>query len=747
MANGALAAGQAEFEFQVGPHAAGDLPVLALEADEEISAPFAVEVTLAVPATVNVEPAGLLGQIAAVTIHLGNGDARFLNGIAVGVRSWEEGGGEDRKRLRVSVAPRLWILGKRRNSRIFQGKTAVEIVEKVLLEGGVTLRKALSGTYEKRDYCVQYAETDLAFVSRLLEEEGIFYFFEHDVGTHTLVLGDATGACPDLPGGTRIPFREPTRMTPGDESVFAFSERLEVRSSEFTLRDYDWKRPALDLTAAAGTDASLEVFEYPGGYLEAAAGKTLARIRLEEERARVAVSAAATRSRRLLPGHVFELAEHPVDDVNRRYLVVSVSQQGKQPEVLASGTGGHEEYRNDVTCIPATVPFRPARVTPRAVVPGAQTAVVVGPSGEEIHTDTHGRIKVQFHWDREGTNDDHSSCWIRVSQAWAGPGWGALYLPRIGQEVVVEFLEGDPDQPIVTGAVYNGANPPPINLPAEKTRSTLKSASSPGSNGSNEFRFEDAAGKEEVYLHAQKDLDIEVENDKRQHVGGFETLVVDKDRSRQVNGSQALQVAKDDDSTIGANQSLSVGGSRTTTVGGNHVESVGASQTVTIGGALTVNVAAAALENVGLGKALNVGAAYAINVGGAMNEAVGGLKSTEVGGAMVEKVGAKKSTTVAGSSTLQVGGDLSESVDKDRTLKVAKDMVVSVAGKLSQTAKDGHKVKAKEILLSASDKFMVKVGSATLEINKSGDVMIKGAKVDVKANGDIVLKAAKISEN
>jgi type VI secretion system secreted protein VgrG len=412
-----------------------------------------------------------------------------------------------------------------------------------------------------------------------------------------------------------------------------------------------------------------------------------------------------------------------------------------------SGSGGHEEYRNEFVCIPANVPFRPARRTPRAIVQGAQTAIVVGPAGEEIFTDEHGRIKVQFHWDREGNRDDRSSCWIRVSQAWAGPGWGALYLPRIGQEVVVGFLEGDPDQPIVTGAVYNGANPPPISLPGEKTKSTLKSASSPGSNGSNEIRFEDAAGGEEVYLHAQKDLDIVVENDKAQKVGHDEKLEVKHDRSRQVGNDQSLKVGHDETISVSGSQWLEVGANRTTRVGGTHSETVGGDQSVSVGGAQTVTVALAAMESVGLAKALNVGGAYAVTVGAAMNEAVGGLKAEEVGGAKVEVVGGTKSETVAGSRTLDVGSNLTETVGGARNLKVDGSVSVAVGGSLTQNVAAAHKLKAKEIVFSAEDELVIKVGSAKIVLKKNGDVSITGNKIEAKASGDIVLKGSKIVEN
>jgi type VI secretion system secreted protein VgrG len=749
-----LAASQAEFELEAGPHGVGDLGVLGFEAEEEISRPWALEATLVAAKGIDVDAAALVGEKATLTIQLGDGSTRFVNGIVSHVKSWEEGVGDDHRRYRVRIVPMLWRLGQTRRCRIFQEMSAIDIVKKVLDEGGVKHDEKLSGSYRTRLYCVQYEESDLDFVSRLLEEEGVFYYFEHEQDAHTLVLADASSSSPSIPGGDeRIVFREPSKMAAAAEQVDAFSASVEVRPGAVALRDFNYLKPALDLTAKAagkGGDAKLEVYEFPGNYQDGAVGKKLAGIRLEEARVSAETAAGSSLSRRLAAGHVFELDEHPIGALNAKYLLVSVLHRGDQRELLGHGDsrdGEREGYRNRFTCVRKDVPFRPRRRTDRPVIYGPQTAIVVGPAGEEIHTDEHGRVKVQFHWDREGKKDDKSSCWIRVGQSWAGPGWGALYLPRIGQEVVVEFLEGDPDRPIVTGAVYNGLNPPPVSLPSEKTKSTVRSASSPGSDGNNELRFEDAKGSEEIFVHAQKDMNIVVENDKTQKVGGNETLTVEKDRSREIGGNQTLVVTKDDTSTIGGNQALAVGQDRTTTVAGSHTETVGATQTISVGEALAVLVGAAAAETIGAGKVLTVGGVYAVNVGAAMNELVGGLKSEEIGGAKVEVVGAKKSETIAGSRAMQVGGNLSETVGKARTLKIGKDLVVNVGGKLQQATKDVHTIKAKEIVISAEDRFLLKVGSATLEAKKSGDVVIKGGKIEVKASGDIILKGSKISEN
>jgi type VI secretion system secreted protein VgrG len=748
------------YELLTDSTAASDLHVSLFEAEEKISQPFWIDVTSIVQKDANIDEAKLMGEGATLTIRPPEQDDRYLHGIIAGVRSWEAGTGDHRRHLQLRIVPTFWRLGQTRNSRIFQRKAIPAIVKEVLDAWKVThawgnKRSAgpdgLSGSYATRDYVVQYGETDLEFVSRLLEMVGIFYFFEFEKGKHTMVLVDANASCHDVPGGAKIHFRHEAGGLSKDEFLDHFTSRLEVRPGAITLRDFDYLKPTVDLTAPAKgqVDDKLEIYEYPAGYDDAGAGKSLAKVRLEERRAEAERFSGKGRSPRLSAGFQVELEDHPVQALNAKYLLLAMRHIGTRPEDGSASPGARstDAYRCELEAIKGSVAFRPPRRTLHPVIPGPQTAVVVGPKGEEIYTDAHGRIKVQFHWDRTGKNDESSSCWMRVAQAWAGPGWGALYLPRIGQEVVVDFMDGDPDRPIVIGAVYNGLNPPPYDLPGEKTKSTLKSDTSPGGGGSNELRFEDAKGSEEVFLHAQKDLHIVVENNKDQKVHANEVLAVDQNRTITVGGNQQLSVSKNDSTTIGGNQTLAVSGNRSTTVSGNHTEAVTGDQNVAIGAAHTLTVALASAETVGLAKALTVGGAYAVTVGAAMNELVGGMKSEEVGGAKVEVVGAKRSEKVAGSRSVEVGGDFSETVGGKRSLKVGKDLTVAVSGEMQQSVTDAAVLKAKQITLDATDEAVLKVGSATLSLKKDGTVTIKGGKIEVNASGDLTLKGSKIGQN
>jgi len=546
-------ASEADYTFRI-QDLDEELRVVRFSGREEVSRPFRFHVEFACEPA-GVEPGRALGKSALLTLHGENGE-RFVNGV---VTSFRQTGVHERYILyRVELVPVLTLLGMRRNVRIFQEKTVEDIVGQILGGAGFNseqYRFSLEGEHPERAYCVQYRESDLAFVSRLLEEEGIFYFFEHDEEKHVLVMADDVTAMQALEDPATLRYRTPSGLVPEDEHVYNYRYREEVRSGAVTLRDFNFTNPALNLQAEsrAQVETELEFYDYPGRYTEAEGGNALADVRLQEIRSRKKQGRGGSTCRRFLPGFRFTLEEHPRLDFNGEVLLLEVEHRGFQPQSLDEGagteTGEEPQYENRFLCVPSDTPFRPDRRTPGAFVDGPQTARVVGPSGEEIYPDEHGRVKVQFHWDREGQFDEQSSCWVRVSQGGAGGGYGSLFLPRVGQEVIVDFLEGDPDRPIITGRVKNADHLPPYGLSDDKTRSVIKSKTHTG-EGANEIRFEDKAGSEQFYLHAQKDLDLRVLSNASRTVDNERHLKVAK-ASMEKLGSRDLTVDQDETVKVG----------------------------------------------------------------------------------------------------------------------------------------------------------------------------------------------------
>lgn len=733
------------FSLRVGPFDPGDLTVDRFTGTEGLNRLYDFQIDFHPAGDVPLEAAELLGVEALLTFEVPGGSPRYLHGKVRSISALGHRGGG--WRYRIWVVPQLWWLTRVHQSRIFQGKTVPDILQEVLSEAGVEARLSLSGSYEAREYCTQYRETDFTFLSRLMEWEGLFYFFEHSQSGHTLVIGDAPSVHEPLPEGAALPLREDRDQATDSEYLSALQRVHRLRPGKVQVKDYDFLRPSLDVSGK-GQDtsrgvASLEVYDYPGEYVTPAVGKSTAKVRLEElvQAARTLEGEAVCP--RLTPGYRFEVEDDGT--YSGEYLAVEVVHTGRLPETPGGREAMGQLYRNRFKCMPSAVPFRPRRTTPLPDIPGIQTATVVGPAGEEIHTDEHGRIKVQFHWDREGQRDDKASCWVRVGQAWGGPAWGALYLPRIGQEVVVRFLEGNPDRPLIAGTVYNGSNPTPYALPDERTKSTLKSASSLGSEGFNEFRIEDATGDEEIYVHAQKDEDLVTENDKDQQVRGYEELLVKKERSRTVEGNQNLAVGYDDASRVDGNQSLTVTGNRTTTTKVSHLESVEKNQTITVGGKFTSFVTKAAAETVGAAKALTIGGGYGVNVALALSEAVGGLKSVEVAAAQSEIVAGVRQENVVKDKEVKVGGDWDSRIKGQLTFTLGKDLDEKIGKETLLWVKEPTLFHAKSFSLKA-DKFSLIVGGhLILSVEQSGNVAfnVKTFTVD---GSDIKLKGKSIKK-
>ncbi|GAB2882439.1 type VI secretion system spike protein VgrG1b [Uliginosibacterium flavum] len=593
----------------------------------------------------------LLGKIASVRITLPDQNERFLTGY---VTRFSHTGTEGRyQAYQAHIQPWPWFLTRTADCRIFQNKSAPEIIKDIFADHSVAeFRDSLSGDYAKREYCVQYRETDFDFICRLMEDEGIYFFFEYQKDKNVLVLADSYSAHSPVPGDASFEFVDNQRaQKEASDHITDWRFERVVQPGKTRLVDYDFKRPKVKLDAAAnlprGHDqADHEVFDYPGGFEVQADGDHLARARIDELHSQHELAHARTNARAIGSGMLFKLSGHVRRDQNREYLVtasfIHLQAEGLEAQ---QGTQG-SVYQCEITALSSQQEFRPQRLTPRPVVRGPQTAVVVGPAGDEIYTDQYGRVKVQFHWDRLGKVDENSSCWMRVSSPWAGKNWGFVAIPRITQEVVVEFLEGDPDRPLITGSVYNGEQMPPYDLPANMTQSGIKSRSSKGGtpDNFNEIRFEDKKGEEQVFIHAEKNQDIEVENDETHWVGHDRKKTVDNDENVEVKNNRTEKVGVNEDITVGANRTESVGANEDITIGANRTESVGANEDITIGANRT--------ETVGASESITVGASQSITVGASRTDSVGASVTQTIGAGLTQTVGGPWNMTAAGPVTI-----------------------------------------------------------------------------------------------
>ncbi|MCU9513742.1 type VI secretion system tip protein VgrG [Pseudomonas aeruginosa] len=554
-----------------------DLQVLAFNGHEGISRPYRFELEL-VGERAGLDLETFLHRPAFLAF---TPQGQGVHGLVYGAAQGDAG-----KRLtcyRLTLVPHLAYLAQRNNQRIFQHLTVPQIVALVLEEHGIladAYRFQLGTRYPEREYCVQYDESDLHFVQRLCAEEGIHFHLRHSAEAHLLVFGDDQTVFPRL--GRPTAYVHDSGLVADEPVIKRFSLRLASRTTRTTRRDYDFEKPRLLLEAGnrpaadAPAEPDLEDYDYPGRFVDRQRGKLLSQRALERHRADRRLGEGVSDQPLLVSGHFLEIAEHPRAEWNDLWLLSEVFHEGKQPQVLeenvtsdtsASTDDFQQGYRNRFLATPWEVFFRPPLEHPKPRVLGSQTAVVTGPPGEEIHCDQYGRVRVQFHWDREGQGDDKSSCWLRVASGWAGNGYGGIVIPRVGMEVLVDFLEGDPDQPLVSGCVYHAAHPVPYELPANQTRSVFKSLSSPGGGGYNELRIEDRKGQEQIFVHAQRDWDENIEHDQKIRVGHERHDTVEAnsysefkaEEHHTVHGERKVELKADDHLTVGDSQHVKLG--------------------------------------------------------------------------------------------------------------------------------------------------------------------------------------------
>lgn len=569
------------------------------------------------------------------------------------------------ERYQLVLRPWLWWLTLASNNRVFQNLSTSDIVTTIFKAHGFTdFKLSLSGSYQPREYCVQYGETDFAFVSRLLEEEGIFWFFTHEDGKHTLVLGDSSDAFVQIPNGPKVPYLGQGVGVRELHGIRSAQYSVQAVSGVYSATDYAFTTPTTSLYSKAEALAGpLSMYEHPGGYIAKARGDALTKQRVDGLRSQEKRLIGESDCRWLVPGHWFTLTGHDDASLNIDWVVTSVTHDAS-----------HEHYRNRFEAIPKATAYRPPRVTPKPRM-HTQTAQVVGKAGEEIWTDQYGRIKIQFPWDRDGKNDETSSCWVRVVLPWSGKGFGMQFIPRIGQEVIVTFIDGDPDRPLVTGCVYNGDNTLPYALPDNQTQSGIKTNSSKGGGGFNELRFEDKKDAEEVFLQAQKDLKVNVLNDSTATIGHDETLTVQNARTRTVKegdetitlekgkrtvtiqtGSDTLDVKDSRTVTVGADQTHNTGGNYNHKVSGNYELTVDGNLTIKVSGTLTLQSGGDFTAKSDLSLSHLAGTSITQKAGTSLENKAGTTLTNDAGVSLTSKAGAEQ--TVDGGGMLTIKGGL-----------------------------------------------------------------------------------------
>jgi type VI secretion system secreted protein VgrG len=708
------------------------LALRAVEGLEALSRPFRFEAALSTDAAVSFDPDAVVGLEATLRIERDGEIIRSWKAVLQEAWMSATGKAEGHRHpaFHFVLAPKLVELEYKIDARVFVDRTVPEIVAEVLNDGGIVHAFRLSGSYDKRPYCVQYRESDFDFVSRLLEDEGIFYRFADDE-EGTMILGDAPMAYDPKAKEQVLPFRPATALDRERDHIFEIGSRARLAASKVSLRDWNAEKPSLDMdvSAAASTPSGVEFYDWGGKYAVPQEGQRKARLIAESLDAEGMALVGVTRALFLAPGRTLGIEDAPAGVADGSYVVTKRTHDF------------HASERCEVAfeALPATVTFRPARVTPAPLIEGVLTGFVMGPDGADIHTDEYGRVKVRFPWDRRSLEDDTASNWIPVLQDNTG---SSLAIPRLGWEVAVAFVEGDPDRPVVLGRVYNGADPFPETLPDNKTVSTLKSVSSPGRGGSNQIRMEDKGGAEQMYVQAEKDQNVVVANDKDEKVlnteantiGGDETFIIGANNTLKVGMNRQLNVKGDQTLTIAANRTRKVSEFEKTDVAANHTLAVASSHTRRIDGMDAVTTAGLK-EKVGVldlevslkPNKTDVGKAEMLTVGGAVVEIAGKNKSEKCAGRRQETIGALVYTRAV--KKFKVTALTTRSTKVGALLQVSSGKNISLIGTEELTAE------AADVKLLGDLAIEFHVGDG------ASKVILDGDELSIDTSGDIVIEA------
>jgi type VI secretion system secreted protein VgrG len=650
------------FRIKTNAFSASDLLLESFSCSEALSTLTEITTSLLSPRS-DLDADKILGKPVTIEIELRNNAKRHFNGFVS--RFALTGASGKFFRYQAIVRPWFWFLTRTTDCRIFQDMKVPDIVKTVFDDHPIAVHDfKLFRDYPKWDYCVQYRESDFNFVSRLLEYEGIYYRFEHSDGQHKLILLDSISAHDPQPeGADSLPFFSAGQQPPPNaDLVSRWAMTRSVQPGKFAIKDFDFEIPPSELFVEdqkkRKNDLSdFETFDYPGGFNKNPEGVHYLENRRDEAQSRFEVFSGATNAQSVHVGFTFKLRRHPRADQNAEYLVTGTDIQASNGS-LEGGDSAGAGFHCEISALLATQQFRPLRRAKKGWVHGPQTAVVVGKEGEEIHTDKFGRVRVQFHWDRLGKKNEKSSCLIRVAQIWAGKNFGGIFIPRVGHEVIVDFLEGDPDQPIITGCVYNGDNMPPWKLPDHATQSGVLTRSSKGGvvANANMIRFEDKKGAEQVALHAERNLDTSVEADETHSVGHDRHKTIHHDEVNAITNNRTKDVGVNETTTIGNHRIETVGANETITIGANRTESVSADEKVKIGGTRHHKINLNDLLEVGVRHDVLVGAEQVIDVGSDRLDTIGGDVTQTIGGNFAQTVTGNVKVTALGTMMLSAAG-------------------------------------------------------------------------------------------
>ncbi|QUS57144.1 type VI secretion system Vgr family protein [Pseudovibrio brasiliensis] len=691
------------FTFSAPADPDAELLVTGFSASERLNGLTQIHIELASPNNA-LDLHALLDTPATLTIHHKYEGLRHLSGVVSEIARGNEG--HHRTSYSLTLLPSLHRMAHGSDCRIFQKKSIPEIAKILLKEHGVEdVKWNLTEPHEAREYCVQYRESHLGFLDRITAEEGIWYFFTYGVnGQHTLHFIDNPQIVSELPDQPQLEYNSTVGGAVKGVYCNSFVLREQLRATSFMQRDYTFKNPPYNQQHAHqrgednGSAGDYALYEYPGRYKADGVGKPFTKHRLEAARVEATTGQGATNAIHLMAGHQFALTDHPNGQYNIKYHLLAVSHQGSQPQAVGEEAGaGATTYSAGFEVMPARLPYRP-KLSAKPLVDGPQIAHVTGPEGEEIYCDEHGRVKVWFPWDRHGKKNDTSSCWIRVASNWAGTSWGHIAIPRIGHEVIVDFLEGDPDQPIITGRTYHANNKSPYQLPDHKTKMVIRSDSHKG-DGFNEISFEDQSGEEQIYIHAQKDQDIHVENNRAKRI--------DVNQSESVGHNKSIEVGNNHHEVIGGNMTLMVGPNKLQKFVTEKFQAVEKALGKKIGG-----IAGA------LGK-------FGLNMGeGNLLISVGKNKSETVMVSSSEVVGGAKTIAVGGGYQLAVGGIENKSVLMGAYEEVGQNKTI-VVGKT----------------------FEIVCGKSKIVMEEAGNIKLEGVNISINGSSQIVQKGGKIKLN